>query len=231
MIIVIPYVQKDQERAERICDLIYWYGGWPHCLLAIGPDVHPEYQEKVKWAAEVAFRSVDVMQTKVVTGQTRNQQINDVFGQVCAQIRKRYWQPWLWLEPSCVLLDKSGLSKIQDAYESQPRRYMGAIMEGKVGAEAKKGRFLSRVAVYPHDAGVELEPHCKGQVPFNRMADIMPASTNSNLFKVVPWQDGMDTGESVLIDGDKTGVLIERVMDGINPKSVAKTGKKVKIPA
>lgn len=223
MIITTLFTSTDAARAERLFDAINWLGGAGHCLLAHPADVHPEMREKVKISAEVACKSVDMIQVELINGQTKIQQINSAFRQIARHTHQCYTQPWLWLEPCCVPLKHNWIGSILAEYKSQPRRYMGAYMQGKTQ------RFLSRVAVYPSNAIGDVDGACQTPNPFHRVVEIMPRSANSKLFRIGEWKAEMVLGEAVLIDGDKSGVLIESVIDNVKP--VAKPAGKGKVAA
>lgn len=209
MIVAIPFCEADQARAERLCDLVWWMGQNPvgHCLVVAGHDVHPEFQLKVRLAAEVAFHSVDFL--KVTTqGTQKFEKVNSVFRQVARHIFTSYKEPWLWLEADCVPVKPSWLMDIFQAYHTQPKRYMGRYLM------VKDKRFMSRVGVYPVDAINDLEGACNTPAPFERVVDILPRATHTRLIHMEKWDPKKPLPDDVIIvNGDRTGQLVEQLIE------------------
>lgn len=225
MIIALPFCPADAERAERLLDAIYWLGKGDHCLICPSSNVSAEHKERVKLAAGIAFKSVDMIEPKITDGAPKVQQINQTFQHVSKFIWQTYRDAWLWLEPSCVPLKRTWLADLATGYESQPRRYLGAHMQQKAGL------FLSRVAIYPPDCWSDFNEACQGVNPFHRVAKVANASTSSWLFKIAEWQEGMDLGDAVLLDGDKSGKLIETIIESTGQKRLVKIPDGEKIAA
>ncbi len=224
MIVVIPYNENDWQRAERLCDAVYWIGLCKpigHCLLAPNSTVHPEYKLKVKLAADVAFTSVEQIEVNVPKDATKNVAINTTFRHVSAHTFHAYKEPWLWLEADNVPIKPTWLKDLFKAYDKQPRRFMGRFMK------AQSGTFMSRTGIYPADAYRDLEPALKGEPPFERVANILPRCTSTPLIHMEKWRDDLQLPEEVvLLNGDRTGQLIETMIEGANVKP-----KKVKLIA
>lgn len=221
MIIVLPFCDADKIQAERLLDCIYWIGGqkpYGHLVIVSAPDVHPEYRIKMKLAGEIGFETVTSMELSRLDGENKIQKINSMFKQAGRFIHDCFKDPWLWLEPDCVPMKASWLDDLERAYESQPRRYMGRHMRGKDKI------FLSRVAIYPSNAITDLDTHCSGMAPFERVAEIIPRSTMSTLFHIdKAFKTEHVVPETVaLLNQEKTGMLIEKLIEDAPIKPLAR---------
>lgn len=210
MITVLVFNAADQARAERLCDAIYWCGGQKpigHALVCAGSDVHAECKRKVTIAAQVAFSSAELLELTPVTG-TKTQQINSVFSQVSKYVQECYREPWLYLEADCVPLKPTWLTDLFTAYHNQPKRYFGRHMAGKTD------RFMARMGIYPHDAHSDMAGACASPNPFERVAQILPRTTNSGLFHMEKWKEGLVLpATALLLNGDRSGQLIEQLIE------------------
>lgn len=210
MIVVIPFNAADQARAERLADCVFWLGGQKplgYCLIAAGSDVHAEFKRKVTIAAQVAFSSAELLELTPVAG-TKTQQINSVFSQVSKYVQECYREPWLYLEADAVPLKPTWLTDLFTAYHNQPKRYFGRHMAGKAD------RFMSRMGIYPHDAHNDMVGPCASPNPFERTAQILPRTTNSGLFHMEKWKDGLVLPPTaLLLNGDRSGQLIEQLIE------------------
>lgn len=220
MTIVLPFQASDQPRAERLLDLIHWLGGGQHCLLVPTPDVGPEARTKTQIAAEAGFHTVDVLNVERLQGTEKVQRINSLFGSAARFIADAYKDPWLWLEPTCVPLKASWLPALEDRYQAQARRYMGAFMKG--GNQI----FLHKVCVYPCDAIKDID--VQTQNPFWRVSPIVTKASKTDLIKVQKWEEGFKT-DAVLLDGDPSGKLVEQLIESAKKPFVGQT-RLVKTP-
>lgn len=220
MIVVVPFDSEDAVRAERLMDCCYWISGKKpvgHCLLVAGSDVHPEYRLKVRIAAEIAFESVDMMELNSVQGDTKPHKINSVFRQAARYVVDCYQHPFLWLEADNLPLKSNWLKALFREYDKQPRRYLGRFMQ------AKSGRFLSRTAIYPANAIHELDAHCQNAPPFERVANILPRCSSTRLIHMNQWNtDSVIPEDAVLINGDRSGLLVEALIESTAPKRKSK---------
>lgn len=222
MITVIPFHSEDAARAERLLDLIYWQSGKAQsgtCLLVHSPDVHQELQIKVRLTAEMCFSSVDMMRAELPTGLPRVGSINFMFKSASQYVRDCYKEPWLWLEPDCVPMVRNWQVILSEAYDAQPRRYMGRFMQGKAV------RFMSRVGVYPTSASTDLAPWLDGETPFERSASILPRCHNTAMFHVAKYDPNIPIPETaVIVNGDRTGALVELLIEKVDDTDTVKRG-------
>lgn len=216
MTVVIPYNENDWQLAERLCDALLWIGlNKPkgHCLLVPNITVHAEYKLKVKLAAELAFVSVD--QLEVTTPKEKVVGINSTFRQVAHYVYQSYKEPWLWLEADNVPIKTTWMRDLFKAYEDQPKRFMGRFMK------AKAGTFMSRTGIYPQNSIHDLDNPCKGEPPFERVANILPRCASTPLIHMERWTpESVVPPEVVLVNGDRSGQLIEQMIENPRRKKV-----------
>lgn len=235
ILVTIPIHAGDAALAEQLIDFIFHQNHRVkrgHVLLVYAPDVHEEMRLKLKISAEVAFESVNELATKFTASQQKSANVNNMFVQAARYMNRSFRWPWLWMEPDCVPMIDSWLDDISEAYENQPRSYMGNYM--LLGGQVPQ-RFMGRVGVYPNDAVMVLSAHCGTDAPFERVAgaDIIPMCTKTRLIQHLPFIGEDDRSkiwkETVLLHGDKTGHLIaqmrERFLDNIP------NGSEISIPA
>lgn len=194
LLTVIPFNTDNAAQAERLLDCIYWLDGKQpsgSCLLIAESGVHEELKTKVKLAAEVAFAETYMAQLA---------QSVDVLIASSRIIAKSFKQEWLWLEPDCVPLVKGWREKLREAYDIQARKYLGPHLKNATG-----DMFLSRIAVYPVDAVNELSSR----------ESLFPMSNKTRLIQELQF-DGDESKirkDAVLLHGDKTGKLIETMIE------------------
>jgi hypothetical protein len=184
ILIVIPFTAEQAEQAERLCDYIYHLADrnqGKSCLLIPAADVHPEMRLKVRLAAEVAFEQVNLYATKGAT-----------IDEAAKYVASNYKSPWLWLEPDCVPLEKGWSFELAQAYDSQPKKFMGAYCKN-----GDSSMYLARQSVYP------------AQIESARTGDIEVYSTKCRLIQIGKY-DGMDKirPDAVLFCSDPTGKLM-----------------------
>jgi hypothetical protein len=218
ILIVIPFTAEQAARAERLCDALYWLGGQKqsgHILLVPAPDVHAELRTKTRIAAEIGFESVDLYEPKAVLGKSATEKVNSLFKQTAAHIAKSYRWPWLYLEPLCVPLTPDWREQLCSAYDAQPKPYFGPhirITRGKA-----ESVHLSRTAIYPVRAIIDLDKHCNSTTPFEQSSapDIISRSTKNRLIQRMDF-DGDQSKireDAVLLDNDPSGELIEKMIE------------------
>lgn len=192
LITVIPFNSSNYAAAERLCDCIYWLEDKQQigaCLLVAEHGTHEEFKTRVRIAAEVAFEHVEMIQLN----ESRNALIS-----ASKTMAKTFKFPWLWVEPECVPLKKGWRNELLLAYDSQPRRYIGAHLKQSNGSLA-----LSRVAIYPNQCTADLSE------------SLLPLSTKTRLIQALRF-DGDESKirpDAVLLYGDSTGKLIESVIN------------------
>lgn len=185
LLIVIPFNSEQAEQAEKLCDFCYFIQGkvqGGHCLLIADKGVHDEMKLKVKLSAEVAFENVNI----AVTG-------GNLFSEASKLISQNYKSPWLWMETDCIPLKVGWISALQDAYNSQPKKYMGAFYKN----EALQ-MFLGRNSIYPaEERSSAIE------------SDVTSYATKTKLIQLGKY-DGIPKirPDAVLFCSDKTGALM-----------------------
>lgn len=212
LLTVIPFSANDGVLAEHLIDFIFLVNKRVksgHCLLAVAGDVHGEMESKVKIAAEVAFKTVEVTKGPRVTGPDKNLHINALFRSAAEHVQKNFRLPWLWLEPDCAPVDDRWFTKISNSYFEQPKRYFGSWLK-----RDDVGIFLARVGCYPQDAFSELFGFLSTNAPFNMAAGstIIPKSTKSYLVHEVAINDESVEirNNAVLVHHDKNAILITK---------------------
>ncbi len=190
LLIVIPFTKETASQAEKLCDFIFWLSGKAssgHCLLVATDGVHEEWKLKTRLAAEVAFETVDLVDIKTDDG---------FLASIASIVAKRYKSPWLMLDPECVPLKCGWIERLNEFYQSQPKKY--------VGSHVKTGEviLLGRNSIYPINAIDD----------FNDKVDLVAASTKCRII-----QQGKYTAleeirpDSVLFCSDKTGELMKAI--------------------
>lgn len=220
MIVAIPFNQNDWQRAERLMDCIYWTSAKkPNALCLLVPDalLHQEFKLKVRIAAELAFPMVEMIDSEFPKPGDKVSGINAAFRTACRHIFQSYRHPWLWLEADCVPVAGNWLKALFSAYENQPKRFMGRYLK------ANSGTFMSRVGIYPPDAYRDLESAVQGAAPFERVANILPRCANTQLIHMEKWspEKGIPH-DAVLINGDRTGALVESMIEATETKTTKK---------
>ena len=204
-LIVIPFNAADAPLAEKLCDFIYFLSGRKQsgsCLLVAYKNVHEEVQVKVSAAAEVAFSNVELVVAPEISSSAKPDRVNHLFRFAADYISKNYRLPWLWLEPDCVPLKKDWQEQLGAAYESQPKRFLGAYMK-----TAEDKFFLARVSVYPSDAIMDL----------SSSATIVSRATKTRLTQEIKYNHETDLAkireDAILLHSDKSGKLINHLRE------------------
>lgn len=208
---VIPCHAGDCVRAERLLDQILALNRKKqsgHALLVFAPDVPQENRDKLRITAEVAFKSVGIFGVLLPKDLVDKQFIAaHMIALTARHISKHFKSSWLWLEPDCLPLKSEWFVLLENGYERQPLRYMaGHIKYGEAIA-------MSRIAVYPNDAIVDMEASASMNVPFDFYAVNM--SMKSRLFQTVNIASKSDfwliRPDAVLAHSDKSGALIDEI--------------------
>ena len=190
MLIVIPFNSEQAEQAEALLDWIYALSGKAQsgsCLLIAASDLHPEYQLKVRLAAEVAFSNVELAIANK----------DNLFETAVAKVREIYKTPWLCLEPDCVPLKPDWQKQLSDFYDAQPKRCAGSHLIDKESGK----QWLARQSIYPPD---------------NFPADTFLASTKYRLIQQGTFGKDLIRADAVLFCSDKSGELIKSLREELN---------------
>ena len=219
LLTVIPFTTHDAPLAERLCDWIFEQAGRKprgHCQLVSAADVHQEMAVKVQIAAEVAFESSEMIVAPEPGSVVASEIANQLFKFAGDYIIRHYRSPWFWLEPAAVPLRQSWREQLAQAYESQPKRYLGGHLQFEATVKDQPPRLcLARCSVYPANAIGDLAAHCSGPAPFQIAAAqvILSRSTKCRLVQELNY-DG-DTAklrpDAVVLNSDKSGKLIEHL--------------------
>jgi hypothetical protein len=205
LLVVIPFNALDSAMAESLCDWIYQLSDRKQsgsCLLIAYANVHEEAQVKVKCAAEVAFEHVELSVAPEISSSSKVDRIKHLFRFAADYIIKNYRLSWLWLEPDCVPLKKDWLEQLASAYESQPKRYLGAYMK-----MADDKFFLARISVYPTDTIKDLAAS----------TPLVSLATKTRLTQEIKYNHGTDLDkireDAILLHSDKSGQLIKHLRE------------------
>jgi hypothetical protein len=219
LLTVIPCCKNDAARAEQLIDMIFQLEDRQakgHCLLVCSPDVHPEMRAKLKISASLAFESVELFDQIEIITLTKHEQCIEMLRQTAKHIFNNYTWPWLWLEPDCLPLVPGWLDKLASTYENQPRRYMGLKMQ------SSGITFLSRLAIYPYNALVDIEQAVAVGTPLDQIT--VNKSLNCRMFQWLAVNELSDSEkvrpDAVLLHHDKRGVLLDWVINKAAPKPV-----------
>jgi len=232
LLITIPFTAENAPVAERLCDWIFKLNGRNpkgHALLVAAHDVHAEMCAKVAIAAEVACATSELIAAPELKLVSPTAATNHLFKFAGDYILRHFRCPWLWLEPNCVPLKPGWLEQLILAYESQPKRFMGAHLKfANAAAETGEKICLARCSVYPADAINDLEPHCASNAPFNLAAaeHVLSRSIKSRLIQELAYDGDFDKVrvDACVLNGDKTGLLIEQL------RTALPTGEAINIP-
>jgi len=137
LLLVIPFNSGNSAQAEELVDFLYHFNGKKASgavLLVAANEVHAEPCEKIKISAALAFQHWEMIRVGKITGD----QMAGMFKEVSHYIQLNYRSPFFWSEPELRPVGTKWRKQIQDAYESQPKRYL-----------LKKE---SRIGVYPVSA-------------------------------------------------------------------------------
>lgn len=221
----IPFCPDNGAIAEKLCDWVFYLNGKQasgHALLVPSGDTHAELVTKVQISAELAFESVTVHVDKGNSDSNRPkpERINRAFVTTALQVNSYFNWPFLWLEPDCVPLSEGWLEVLANAYEAQPKRYLGAFLR-----LPDQSLCLSRVSIYPKDAINDLQPFCSTDKPFNILAapSVLKMATKSKLFQQLSLKSDDELSkvraDSVLFHCDKKGILMASLKAKMRQKS------------
>lgn len=215
ILLVIPFWKENAAQAEVLIDWIYQLAGreaYGSALLVAADDVHPENREKIKVSAELAFEHFEMIKLDRLEG-VKTEQVNFAFRNVANYIQRNYKSPFFWLEPDTVPVKPTWRQQIERAYDSQPRRYCGSLMQ-----DLEKKLFAARAICYPHDAILDLTGFCNGSVStFNVQAGESFASRvgKHRLIQEMSVNSLEDCSKlnpnAVALHGDKSHILLRKL--------------------
>lgn len=220
---VIPCHSEDAVRAEKLLDLILFLQNKEpegHGVIVIAPDVQQEMRDKLRLTAELVFRTVEVLNINPKdlpqmerTPEVKSAFVDAMFEQVARRMSKAYKDPWLWLEPDCVPLVRTWKDRLLVEYMDSPKRYCGVRLSY---GEAKA---LTMHCVFPADSLKDMEAAWAINIPFRFYAfDLSSRSSLIQLETITSLDDVHKVSKSaVLLHGDKSGVLIDWVMEQNTP--------------
>lgn len=219
LLIVIPFSTDNAALAERLVDWIYQLAGreqQDHCLLVCDQQVNDELRKKVKVAAEVTFLTSEMVVAQVgqIPRQIPGSFWTDLMLKTVAEhIKAGYKWPWLFLEPECAPTRATWIEEVIDAYEAQPKQYLGLHM--KIGDTM----FLNRVAVYSPNAADDLKIDELGANPIeiNSGDTTIPKATKTRVLQYLIIESEEDVGkvrdDAAIVVGDASGILIESMRE------------------
>lgn len=221
---VLAFSTNDYAQAEKVLDLIALYKERKpsgYILLVAAPDTHAEQTRRLQIAAKVGFEHVGLL--PVAWGKqapnSKGEGINHLFKAAALHIPKHFKEAFVWLEPDSVPTNSRWLEKLNEAYNAQPKRYMGSIM-GKEDAP----KHFGRVGVYPVDCSQDIDKHFDGNTPFNIASGetLVARASKSKLFQVLNVATSEDLAkvrdDAVVVHGDKSGILLGSLLDKYAPK-------------
>lgn len=238
LLVTLPIWKDNAARAEQLIDLIGRLDPLPqgHVLLAFHSSVHEEMRERIKISAEIAFEGVHILEIRPLSNSTdpKPQHINKTFTQVATAVKSGFKWPFLWLEPDCTPLVSGWLAKLEEAYENQPKQFMGNRMKIAGDKDKPEFHFMSRVGIYPNNV-VEVIFDDERQTFFEIAvgATVAPKLASSKLFQplqvMLPEDLAKIRPDAVLLHGDKNGVVLSSVQDKLKPKPAAPQNGEVRV--
>lgn len=216
LLIILAVSANDGPLAERSLDLIYKLHGKKqagHILIVANSDLHQELRQRLRITSELAFESVtETVAPTLIKEMASNKvrQMNNLFRHAAITVQTKFKWPWLWLEPDCVPLKPDWISQLADAYETQPRRYLGLVSKN-----ASDKMIMARCGVYHPGASHELDKLCQGEAPFAAACAerIVESATHTPLVAYLPIESEDDIAKipakAVICHGDKQGIFAE----------------------
>lgn len=217
---VLACCGNDASAAEKFLDLAALYKSKKptgYLLLAFNYDVHPEFQTRLRVAAEIGFETVEtlVVAPSPESSSGKAPGLNNLFQKASQHIARNYRLPFLWLEPDCVPLKVSWLEDLVAAYENQPKPYMSSVLTNPQTQQT----CIGRVAFYPRIAATELNITFGSKAPFEIEAggNLVARTSKTKLIQILPILTLDDRAkireDAVLLHWDKQGILLQALMD------------------
>lgn len=187
LLVVLPYCVNDSQSALRLLDWIAEIKGpfeHPACLLAADSAVPHQDKLAIQERAKRIFTFTETMIVNAPAPMNGNYHVPSsvMFEQAARQVDQCFRWNWLWLEPDCVPLKLGWLTALTDAYNAQPKRFMGALIETTQPNVPKT--HLAGVAIYPNCAHSDLKTFCdgnKGAFDMQMAAYVVPRAVNTPL--------------------------------------------------
>jgi len=221
---VLNYHKGDLEQARKLLGWIGELGGCPRhaCMLSADAQVDQADRDELKKLAREAFGHAWSIVVSVGVCKTYAIACNRAFERASHQLQETCRWPFLWLEPDAVPLKKDWLDQLADAYDNQPRRYQGVIVdsaEAKV-APADVKKHMAMVGIYPPDAHSDLVQFFKGERAFDLAAHefMVPRATHTDLqIQFFPPRDQMIEFKAERTEEDPVNV---RTLKSLRPDAV-----------
>ena len=199
MLLVIPFDASNAPVAEGLIDFIYFLSGKKkrgHCLLIAASSVHEEFRLKIKLSAEVAFENVEL-------------EIGEInLPSIAKLVGESYKSNWLLLDAYCVPLKKDWFETLENLYQSQPKKHLGAYIK-TIGNDKVEQIMLARNSVYPPNAIQDIEAKL----------DLRKASTKCRLIQQGVYEKREDVRpDSLIYCSDKSGELMRTLRKELKAK-------------
>jgi len=214
LICVLPYCSSDHASATRLLEWIRELDQRvDHHLLLVADNAVPlETKKALDSLGRSVFSSAETIMPQCPAAVNGNYHpaAAQMFSKTMGHINKCHKWPFLWMEPDCVPLKSGWLDTLATAYEYNPHRFLGTIMEPKQDNLPKKMMFAT--AIYPPNCYEELKGFCDGKKAFDvAFSDyLVPMSDSSPLFQHV-WGAPNDPptfkAVKVATDGKNVGTL------------------------
>lgn len=230
LIVALPYHTGDHASATR---LLNWIAELDphidhHLLLVADAAVPPDIKKALDALGKSIFASAETILPKCPAPVNGNYHAPAavMFERTMAHIDTCHRWNFLWMEPDCVPLKSGWLDTLAEAYDNQPKRFMGSTFK-TAGGDLPATMFFA-TAIYPNCSHPELKQFCDGRKAFDvAFSDyVVPRGVNSKLFfhcfgavndpptfkEVKLPADGPNVGELGSIP--KEAVLMHRNKDG-----------------
>lgn len=225
VLVTLCFSANDAPLAEKLLDHCYKIHGKRqvgHILLVANPDAHQEMRQRIKITAELAFESVtETVAPTLIKEMASNKvrQMNNLFRHAAITVQSKFKWPWLYLEPDCTICQPDWITQFANAYDIQPRRYLGLVSKN-----ASDKMIMARCGVYHPGASHELDKLCQSDAPFAAACaeKIVESATHTPLVAYLPIEEGSDIlripEKAVICHGDKMGIFAEIYEQGLKEK-------------
>lgn len=219
LVTVIPVGIDNAARAEFLVDFISQLNQRKprgHALIVFD-GTHPEFIDRIKISAEMAFSSFDLLVPATINSKDKMASAiarrNHIFMSAALHCQSNYKHPWLWLEPESTPTNPKWIENIEQAYDSQVRRYyMTHLRDSETSP-----RFPLSVGVWHQGAYYDMQKAMDAapEIPFERVAGemIVSKSTKSRMFQPLKIQDEASFQnvwpEAQIVVGDTAGGYTE----------------------